>query len=57
MPANRQIPNIFHASPLWTTMGLFGLVLGLILLLFDGTVFAVSDRFVDLSHSGPNTLS
>jgi hypothetical protein len=57
MAANRQIPNIFHAPTLWTAMGLFSLVLGLILLLFDGTVFSVSDWFVDLSHPGPNTLS
>jgi hypothetical protein len=57
MAANRQIPNIYHASALWTAMGLFGLVIGLILLVFEGTVFSVVDRFVELSHSGPNTLS
>lgn len=57
MAANRPIPSIYDAPGLWTAMGLFGLVLGLILLVFDGAVFSVVDWFVELSHSGPNTLS
>ena len=38
-------------------MGLFGLVMGVLLLVFDGTVFSAVEWLVELSHSGRNTLS
>ncbi len=38
-------------------MGLFSLVLGSLLLAFDGTVFSAVEWLVELSGSGPNTLS
>jgi len=57
MAANRQIPNIYDAPSLWTAIGLSSLVFGLLLLAFDGTVFWVVEWLVELSHSGPNTLS
>ncbi|MCI0801573.1 MAG: hypothetical protein J4N85_06275 [Chloroflexi bacterium] len=57
MAANRKIPSIYEASALWTAMGLFGLFLGLLLLVFGGTVFSAVEWLAELSHSGPNTLS
>lgn len=57
MASNLQIPSIYRASALWTVMGLFGLVLGLLLLVLDGTVFAFVEWMVEISHSGPNTIS
>ena len=38
-------------------MGLFSLVLGLMLLAFDGAVFSAVDRLVEISNSSSNTLS
>ena len=57
MAANLQIPSIYRASALWTVMGLFGLAVGLLLLVFDETVFAFVEWMVEISHSGPNTIS
>ena len=36
MALKTQLPNIFKESALWTAMGVFGLLLGLLLLVFDG---------------------
>ena len=52
-----QTPSIYDASALWTAMGLFGLVMGLFLLVFDGAVFWAVEWLVEISHAGPNTLS
>ena len=58
MAANQpQPPSIYDASALCTVMGLFGLVLGAVLLVFDGPVFSAVEWLAELSHSGPNTLS
>ena len=38
-------------------MGVFALILGAILLVFDGTIFSAVEWLVELSHSAPNTLS
>ncbi|MCH8893593.1 MAG: hypothetical protein IIB32_08855 [Chloroflexi bacterium] len=57
MAADRQRPSIYEASALWTSMGVFALVLGALLLVFDGTIFSAVEWLVELSHSGPNTLS
>ena len=38
-------------------MGLFGLFLGALLLVFGGGVFSIVEWLVEISHSGPNTLS
>ena len=52
-----QPPSIYGASALWTAMGSFGLVLGLLLLAFDGAVFSAVEWLAEISHSGPNMLS
>lgn len=52
-----QPPSVFGATPLWTAVGLFSLVLGSILLVFDGAVFSSVEWLVELSLTGPNTLS
>ena len=52
-----QPPSIFSASVLWTAMGLFSLVLGSLLLAFDGAVFSAVEWLVEISHSGSNNLS
>ena len=57
MAADRQRPSIYEASALWTSMGVFALILGALLLVFDGTIFSAVEWLVELSHSGPNTLS
>ena len=57
MAANRQKPSIYEASALWTSMGVFALVQGALLLVFDGTIFSAVEWLVELSHAGPNTLS
>ena len=60
MAANRvtsQIPSIYDASAMWTAIGLFGLVLALLLWVFDGPVFSGVEWLVEISHSGPNALS
>ncbi|MCH7735876.1 MAG: hypothetical protein IH872_00590 [Chloroflexi bacterium] len=52
-----QVPSIYEASALWTAMGLFGLVLALFLVVFDGPVFSGVEWLVEISQSGPNALS
>ena len=41
MPPTPQLPNIFKEADLWTAMGVLGLLLGLVLLVFDGLVFSL----------------
>ena len=50
-------PSIFDASALWTAVGLFGLALGSMLLVFDGAVFSAVEWLAEMSRSGSNTLS
>jgi hypothetical protein len=57
MAADRQIPSIYDASALWNAIGVFALVLGLFLLVFDGPVFSFVEWLVEDSHSGPNPLT
>lgn len=57
MASDRQIPSIYDASSLWNTIGVFALVLGLFLLVFDGQVFSFVEWLVEHSHSGPNPLT
>jgi hypothetical protein len=57
MAADRPIPSIYDASALWNAIGIFALVLGLFLLVFDGPVFSFVEWLVEHSHSGPNPLS
>ena len=52
-----QPPSIFEASALWTAMGLFSLVLGLLLLVFSGAVFSAVEWLAGISHAGPDALS
>lgn len=52
-----QRPSIFDASALWTAVGVFSLILGSLLLAFDGAVFSAVDWLVEVAHSGPTTLS
>ena len=52
-----QLPNIIKEVHLWTGMGVFGLLLGLVLLVFDGLVFSLLESLVDVSHTGPYVLS
>ena len=60
MAVNRlehQPPSIFSSSALWAAIGLFGLILGSILLTLENTVFSAVTWLADISHSGPNSLS
>ena len=60
MAANRttsQIPSIYEASAIWTAMGIFGLLMALFLLVFDSAIFSGVEWLVEISHSGPNSLS
>jgi hypothetical protein len=60
MAANRvppQIPSIYEASAIWTAIGVLGLVMALFLLVFDSAIFSGVEWFVEISYSGPNTLS
>lgn len=52
-----QRPSIFEASAHWTATALFGLALGLVLLVFDSGVFTAVEWLVQISHSGPNSIS
>ena len=56
-PRFPNILNVYEASALWTTMGVFGLLLGLTLLVFDGPVFSAVEWLAELAHSDPYTLS
>ena len=60
MAANRvppQIPSIYEASAIWTAIGVLGLAMALFLLVFDSAIFSGVEWFVEISYSGPNTLS
>jgi hypothetical protein len=60
MAANRcspLIPSIYEASALWTAIGVLGLAMALLLLVFDGAIFSGVEWLVEISHSGPKTLS
>ena len=60
MAANRIppfIPSIYEASAIWTAIGILGVVMALFLLVFDAAVFSGVEWLVEISHSGPNTLS
>ncbi|MDA0265196.1 MAG: hypothetical protein O3A93_13020 [Chloroflexi bacterium] len=60
MPVHRfehPAPSIFSASALWTVIGLFGLLFGLVLLVFGGAVFSAVEGLAGASISGPNPLS
>lgn len=57
MAPKPHFPNIFEASGLWTTIGAFGLLLGLVLLVFDGPVFSAVEWLVELANSEPATIS
>ena len=52
-----QPPSIFGASALWTVIGSFSLFVGLLLLAFDGTIFAAVEWLMGISRSGSDTLS
>ena len=60
MAANRttsQIPSIYEASAIWTAIGILGLLMALFLLVFDSAIFSGVEWLVEISHSGPNSLS
>ena len=57
MAPKTQLPNIFKESDLWTAMGVFGLLLGLLLLVFDGLVFSVVESLFEVAHTQPYVLS
>ncbi|MBC8279629.1 MAG: hypothetical protein H8E48_02480 [Chloroflexi bacterium] len=57
MAPKTQLPNIFNESALWTAMGGFGLLLGFLLLVFDGLVFSVVESLIEVAHTGPYVLS
>ncbi|MCH2503556.1 MAG: hypothetical protein FI711_10580 [SAR202 cluster bacterium] len=60
MAANRttsQIPSIYEASAIWTAIGILGLLMALFLLVFDSAIFSGVEWFVEISHSGRNSLS
>ena len=57
VPPTPQLPNIFKEADLWTAMGVLGLLLGLVLLVFDGLVFSLVESLIDVAHTGPYVLS
>ena len=57
MAPKTQLPNIFKESDLWTAMGVFGLLMGLLLLVFDGLVFSVVESLFEVAHTQPYVLS
>ena len=60
MAVNRttsHIPSIYEASAFWTAIGILGIAMALFLLVFDAAIFSGVEWLVEISHSGPNTLS
>ena len=57
VPLTPQLPNIFKEADLWTAMGVLGLLIGLVLLVFDGLVFSLVESLIDVAHTGPYVLS
>ena len=57
VPPTPQLPNIFKEADLWTAMGVLGLLLGLVLLVFDGLVFSLVESLIDVANTGPYVLS
>ena len=55
VPLTPQLPNIFKEADLWTAMGVLGLLLGLVLLVFDWLVFSLVESLIDVAHTGLRT--
>ena len=57
MAPKSHLPNIFNEALLCTVIGGLGLLLGLVLLIFDGLVFTLVESLIEMVHTGPYVLS